>query len=81
MIIYIYIVGNASYLIRMGQTGGFGYAPNARWPNAFMATAFDLANPPNTKCVSGCIRTYHNAFLFLYFFDSICLNISVIIAN
>lgn len=25
-----------SFLIRMGQTAGFGYAPNERWPNAFM---------------------------------------------
>ena len=31
-----------SFLIRMGQTAGYGYAPNKRWPNAFMSTAFDL---------------------------------------
>ena len=30
-----------SFLIRMGQTAGFGYAPNKRWPNAFMSTGFE----------------------------------------
>lgn len=49
----------STFLIRMGQTGGFGYAPNKRWPNAFMSTAFDLANPPGTKCISGCIHIFN----------------------
>jgi hypothetical protein len=47
-----------SFLIRMGQTAGFGYAPNKRWPNAFMSTGFDLMNPPGTKCVAGCIHIF-----------------------
>ena len=45
-----------TFEIRMGQTGGFGYAPNSRWPNSFMSTAFDLANPPGAHCVAGCIH-------------------------
>ena len=48
-----------SFLIRMGQTAGFGYAPNKRWPNAFMSTGFDLMNPPGTKCVAGCIHIFN----------------------
>ena len=48
-----------SFLIRMGQTAGYGYAPNKRWPNAFMSTAFDLMNPPGTKCVAGCIHIFN----------------------
>lgn len=48
-----------SFLIRMGQTAGYGYAPNPRWPNAFMGTAFDLANPPGTKCIAGCIHIFN----------------------
>ena len=44
---------------RLGQTAGYGYAPNAAWPNTFMGTAFDLANPPGTKCVSGCIHIFN----------------------
>eukprot|EP00750_Incisomonas_marina_P013073 INCI17218.2.p1 GENE.INCI17218.2~~INCI17218.2.p1 ORF type:complete len:516 (-),score=65.07 INCI17218.2:453-1928(-) len=50
---------NSTYAIRMGQTADFGYAPNTRWPNTFMAAAFDLANPPNTKCFSGCIHIFN----------------------
>lgn len=37
-----------SFLIRMGQTANFGYAPNKAWPNAFMSTGFDLMNPIGT---------------------------------
>ena len=48
-----------TFLIRMGQTAGYGYAPNARWPRAFMSTAFDLANPPGTKCIAGCIHIFN----------------------
>jgi hypothetical protein len=48
-----------SFEIRMGQTGGFGFAPNKRWPNAYMGAAFDLSNPPGTKCVSGCIHIFN----------------------
>ena len=48
-----------SFEIRMGQTGGYGYAPNKRWPSSFMATAFDLANPPGTKCIAGCIHIFN----------------------
>jgi hypothetical protein len=48
-----------SFEIRMGQTGGFGYAPNARWPHSFMAAAFDLANPPGTKCFWGCVHIFN----------------------
>ena len=48
-----------SFLIRMGQTGGFGYAPNKRWPRAFMSTAFDLMNPPGTHCIAGCIHIFN----------------------
>ena len=48
-----------SFLIRMGQTANFGYAPNKRWPNAFMSTGFDLMNPPGTKCISGCIHIFN----------------------
>lgn len=48
-----------SFLIRMGQTANFGYAPNARWPNAFMSTGFDLMNPPGTKCIAGCIHIFN----------------------
>merc|ERR1712150_163160 len=43
----------------MGQTADFGYAPNARWPHTFMATAFDLANPPCTKCFWGCVHIFN----------------------
>ena len=50
---------SATFAIRMGQTGGYGYAPNARWPNAFMGTAFDLANPPGSHCVAGCIHIFN----------------------
>ena len=39
--------------VRMGQTAGFGYAPNERWPHTFLATAFDLANPPGTNGKDG----------------------------
>jgi hypothetical protein len=55
------ITGNFedSFEIRIGQTGGAGYAPNKRWPNAYMGTAFDLGNPPGTKCVSGCIHIFN----------------------
>ena len=45
--------------VRMGQTADYGYAPNKRWPNSFMATAFDLANPPKTNCISGCIHIFN----------------------
>eukprot|EP00931_Biecheleriopsis_adriatica_P076998 TRINITY_DN50643_c0_g1_i1.p1 TRINITY_DN50643_c0_g1~~TRINITY_DN50643_c0_g1_i1.p1 ORF type:complete len:586 (-),score=57.75 TRINITY_DN50643_c0_g1_i1:94-1851(-) len=48
-----------TFKIRMGQTAGFGYAPNLRWPYTFMATAFDLANPPGTKCFWGCIHIFN----------------------
>eukprot|EP01052_Picozoa_sp_SAG31_P025176 SAG31_NODE_2193_length_6224_cov_3.425469_4_plen_218_part_00 len=48
-----------SFLIRMGQTANFGYAPNKVWPKSFMATAFDLMNPPGTKCVAGCIHIFN----------------------
>jgi hypothetical protein len=48
-----------TFAIRMGQTAGYGYAPNPRWPNTFMATAFDLANPPTTKCISGCVHIFN----------------------
>ena len=48
-----------SFLIRMGQTANYGYAPNKAWPNTFMSTAFDLANPPGTKCVAGCIHIFN----------------------
>ena len=50
---------NSTFEIRWGQTGGYGYVPNARWPNNFMATAFDLANPPNASCISGCIHIFN----------------------
>ena len=43
----------------MGQTGGYGYAPNARWPKAFMSTGFDLMNPPGTHCIAGCIHIFN----------------------
>ena len=43
----------------MGQTGGYGFAPNKRWPNVFMATAFDLANPPGTHCFWGCVHIFN----------------------
>lgn len=48
-----------AFLIRMGQTNGYGFAPNPVWPNTFMATAFDLANPPGTKCLAGCIHIFN----------------------
>eukprot|EP00937_MAST-01D_sp_MAST-1D-sp2_P001120 g1120.t1 len=48
-----------TFQIRMGQTAGYGYAPNARWPNAFMGTAFDLANPPGSHCIAGCIHIFN----------------------
>jgi len=43
----------------MGQTAGLGYLPNTRWPNVFMSTAFDLANPPGTKCFWGCVHVFN----------------------
>jgi len=48
-----------AFEIRMGQTADYGYAPNKRWPNSFMATAFDLANPPKTNCISGCVHIFN----------------------
>ena len=49
----------ATFLIRMGQTAGYGYAPNIVWPKVFMATALDLANPPGTKCFAGCVHLFN----------------------
>ena len=49
----------ATFLIRMGQTAGYGYAPNIVWPKVFMATALDLANPPGTKCFMGCVHIFN----------------------
>jgi len=48
-----------TFAIRMGQTADFGYAPNTKWPYSFMATAFDLANPPGAHCPSGCIHIFN----------------------
>ena len=48
-----------SFLIRMGQTAGYGYAPNQRWPNSFMATAFDLSNPMGTHAFWGNIHIFN----------------------
>merc|ERR1712232_583976 len=48
----------ASFAIRMGQTADYGYAPNDVWPHTFMATAFDLANPPGSHCLGGCIHIF-----------------------
>ena len=48
-----------TFKIRMGQTADFGYAPNARWPNTFMAAALDLANPPGTNCFLGCVHIFN----------------------
>ena len=48
-----------SFLIRMGQTANYGYAPNKAWPHAFMSTGFDLMNPPGTHCIAGCIHIFN----------------------
>ena len=48
-----------TFQIRMGQTADFGTAPNAAWPHSFMATAFDLANPPHTTCFWGCVHIFN----------------------
>ena len=48
-----------TFQIRMGQTADYGFAPNAAWPHSFMATAFDLANPPGTKCFWGCVHIFN----------------------
>lgn len=48
-----------TFKIRMGQTADYGYAPNSAWPHSFMATAFDLANPPGTKCFWGCVHIFN----------------------
>ena len=45
-----------TFATRMGQTADFGFAPNSRWPHSFMATAFDLSNPPGTHCMAGCVH-------------------------
>eukprot|EP00041_Stephanoeca_diplocostata_P016336 m.321347 g.321347 ORF g.321347 m.321347 type:complete len:580 (+) comp20333_c0_seq3:219-1958(+) len=50
---------DATYAIRNGQTAGYGYAPNPTWPRTFMSTAFDLANPPDTKCFAGCVHVFN----------------------
>ena len=50
---------NKSFTVRMGQTAGYGYAPNSAWPRTFMATALDLANPPGTKCYCGCVHIFN----------------------
>ena len=49
---------NRTFAIRTGQTGGFGYLPNARWPHTFLAAAFDLPNPPGTACYYGCVHLF-----------------------
>eukprot|EP01046_Picozoa_sp_COSAG06_P061126 COSAG06_NODE_13277_length_1274_cov_2.793191_2_plen_205_part_00 len=48
-----------TFQIRMGQTADYGFAPNTAWPHSFMATAFDLANPPGTKCFWGCVHIFN----------------------
>ena len=65
--------GAAAFAIRMGQTADYGYAPNPRWPHSFMATAFDLANPPGTHCVAGCIHIFNKQARRWYFLDLISL--------
>lgn len=50
-----------SYAIRQGQTAGYGYCPNQKWPETFLATAYDTPNPPGTQCVSGCIHNFNKA--------------------
>ena len=47
------------YAIRQGQTADYGYMPNPSQPNTFMAAAFDLPNPPGTKCFSGCVHIFN----------------------
>lgn len=48
-----------SWAIRQGQTADYGYMPNPKQPNTFLAAAYDLPNPDGTKCFSGCVHIFN----------------------
>ena len=43
----------------MGQTADYGYLPNPAMPSTFFTSAYDLPNPPGTKCFSGCVHIFN----------------------
>jgi sialate O-acetylesterase len=48
-----------TFQIRLGQTAGYGYAPNPYLTNTFMASAFELGNPHGTECLAGCVHIFN----------------------
>jgi len=51
--------GAEDFAIRQGQTADYGFMPNPAQPHTFLAAAYDLPNPPGTKCFSGCVHIFN----------------------